>query len=78
MSKPRPIHYDDSGRTLPEGSRAVLRNDTVLPKSGTQVTLLPRSGMYVIAEPSQSGMTAGSALMLELMRQVKETEANKP
>ena len=38
--------------TIPEGSRAVLRKGTVLPKSGTQVTLLTRSGMFVIAEPS--------------------------
>ena len=64
--------------TIPEGSRAVLRQDTVLPKSGTQVTLLTRSGMYVIADPSQRVMTAGSALMLELTKRVKETEANEP
>ena len=64
--------------TISEGSRAVLRKDTVLPKSGTQITLLTRSGMYVIADPSQSVMTAGSALMLELMKRVKETEASKP
>jgi hypothetical protein len=64
--------------TVPEGSRAVLRKDTVLPKSGTQITLLTRSGMYVIANPSQSAMTAGSALMLELMKRAKETAANKP
>jgi len=38
--------------TIPESSGAVLRKDTVLPKSGTQVTLLTRSGMYVIAEPA--------------------------
>jgi hypothetical protein len=31
--------------TIPESSRAVPRKDTVLPKSGTQVTLLTRSGM---------------------------------
>jgi hypothetical protein len=66
------------GSTIPEGSHAVLRKDTVLPKSGTQVTLLTRSGMYVIAEPSQGVMTAGLALTLELMRRLKEIEANKP
>lgn len=64
--------------TIPESSRAVPRKDTVLPKSGTQVTLLTRSGMYVVAEPPQSIMAPGSALMLELIKRVKETEANKP
>jgi hypothetical protein len=64
--------------TIPEGSQAVLRKDTVLPKTGTQVTLLTRSGMYVIADPSQRIITAGSALMFELMNRTKRTEANKP
>jgi hypothetical protein len=64
--------------TIPEGSRGVLRKDSVLPKSGTQATLLTRSGMYVIAEPSQNVMTAGSALMLELMKRAKEADAHKP
>jgi hypothetical protein len=63
--------------TIPESSRAVPRKDTVLPKSGTQATLLTRSGMYVVAEPPQSIMAPGSALMLELIKRVKETEANK-
>jgi len=63
--------------TISEGSRAVSRKDTALPKSGTQVTLLTRSGMYVVTEPPQSIMAAGSALMLELMNRVKETETNK-
>ncbi len=63
--------------TTREDSRAVPRKDTTLPKSGTQATLLTRSGMFVIAEPPESTMSAGSALMLELMRRVKETEANK-
>jgi hypothetical protein len=63
--------------TIPESSRAVPRKDTALPKSGAQVTLLTRSGMYVIAELPQSIMATGSALMLELMKRAKETEANK-
>jgi hypothetical protein len=63
--------------TIPETSRAVPRKDTVLPRSGMQVTLLTRSGMYVIAAPPQSIMSAGSALMLELMKRAKETEAIK-
>jgi len=43
----------------------------MLPKSGTQVTILTRSGMYAISDPPQSIMTAGSALMLELMQRAK-------
>jgi hypothetical protein len=57
--------------TIPESSLAVPRQDTKLPKSGSQVTLLTRSGMYVISEPPQSVVSAGSALMLELMQRAK-------
>jgi hypothetical protein len=59
------------GSTIPEGPRAVPRPDTMLPKSGTQVTLLTRSGMYVISDPPQSVITAGAPLMLELMQRAK-------
>jgi len=58
--------------TIPESSQAVPRKDTALPKSGTQVTLLTRSGMYVIAQPPRSIMTAGLALMLELLKRAKD------
>jgi hypothetical protein len=50
--------------TIPESPRALTRQDTMLPKS-------TRSGMYVISEPPQSVVAAGSALMLELMQRVK-------
>jgi len=56
---------------IPENPRSVPRHDPMLPKSGTQLTLLTRSGMYVISEPPESIMTAGSALMLELMQRAK-------
>jgi hypothetical protein len=59
------------GSTIPEGPRAVPRQDTMLPKSGTQVTLLTRSGTYVISDPPQSVITAGAPLMLELMQRAK-------
>jgi hypothetical protein len=59
------------GSTIPEGPRAVPRQNAMLPKSGTQVTLLTRSGMYVISDSPQSIMAAGSALMLELMQRAK-------
>jgi hypothetical protein len=58
--------------TIPERSRAVQRQDTGLPKSGTQITLLTRSGMYVISEPPQSVMNAGLALMLQLTQRAKD------
>jgi hypothetical protein len=57
--------------TIPESPRAVPRQDTVLPKSGSQVTLLTRSGIYAISEPPQSVIAAGSALMFELMQHAK-------
>jgi hypothetical protein len=57
--------------TIPERSLAIPRQDTMLPKSGGQVTLLTRSGMYVISGPPQSVVEAGSALMLELMQRAK-------
>ncbi len=57
--------------TIPESPRALPRQGTMLPKSGSQVTLLTRSGMYAISEPPQSVAAAGSALMLELMQRVK-------
>jgi hypothetical protein len=57
--------------TISESPRSLPRQDTMLPKSGSQVTLLTRSGMYVISEPPQSVVAAGSALMLELMQRVK-------
>jgi hypothetical protein len=60
---------------IPESPRSVPRRDPMLPKSGTQLTLLTRSGMYLISGPSQSVMTAGSALMLELMERAKSKKS---
>ena len=59
------------GSAISESPRAVPRQDTVLPKSGTRVTLLTRSGMYAISDPPPSIVTPGSALMLELMQRAK-------
>jgi hypothetical protein len=61
--------------TIPERSRAVQRQNTALPKSGTQITLLTRSGMYVISEPPQSVINAGLALMLELTQRAKDNRS---
>ena len=57
---------------LSASSRAVLRKNASLPKSGTQVTLLTRSGMYVIPDPPQPVINAASGLMVELIHRVKE------
>jgi hypothetical protein len=43
-----------------------------LPKTGTQVTLLTRSGNYVITAPPESVMNAGAKLMIELIHRAKE------
>lgn len=51
--------------TIPESPRAVPRQVTALPKSGSQVTLFTRSGMCVLAEAPQGFVAAGTALMLE-------------
>jgi len=61
--------------TIPERSRAVQRQNTALPKSGTQITLLTRSCMYVISEPPQSVINAGLALMLELTQRAKDNRS---
>ena len=58
--------------TVRDSARVAPRPDTTLPKSGTQVTILTRSGMYVIVEPSASIMNAGSALLLELIKRSKD------
>ncbi len=57
--------------TVPLGRQAKVRNDTSLPKSGSQVTLLTRSGNYVVREPPQSVVGAAAKLMLELMDRAK-------
>jgi hypothetical protein len=58
--------------TIPAISRAAPRSSLMLPRSGTQVTLLTRSGIYTIANAPDSVVGAGGALMLELIRRAKE------
>jgi hypothetical protein len=54
--------------TIPASGKARPRASLSLPKGGTQVTMLTRSGPFVIAEPPQTVVAAGGALMLELIR----------
>ena len=58
--------------TISVSNKAKLRNDNSLPKSDAQVTLLTRSGNYVVSQPPQSVVNAGAKLMMELMRRAKE------
>jgi hypothetical protein len=58
--------------TISASSQAVPRLSLALPKSGTQVTLLTRSGIYVIAAPPIPVINAGGGLMLELIHRTKK------
>jgi hypothetical protein len=60
--------------TIPASSRASPRLSLALPKSGTQVTLLTRSGIYVIVGPPDPVISAGGGLMLEMMRRAKKNK----
>jgi len=53
-------------------SKATPRKSLSLPKSGTQVTLLTRSGIYAISDPSPAVIRAASGLMVELIHRAKE------
>jgi hypothetical protein len=61
--------------TIPASSQAKPRASVLLPKSGAQVTLLTRSGMHVVSDPSGPVVKAAAALMTELMRRAKEKKS---
>jgi hypothetical protein len=56
------------------GAQAKPRNDILLPKSGTQLTLLTRSGPYAMATIPPTVMTTASALMIELTHRAKRAK----
>ncbi|WP_146180074.1 hypothetical protein [Opitutus sp. ER46] len=58
--------------TIPASGAARPRTTLSLPKGDAQVTLLTRSGNYVIVNPPQSVVEAGAALMIEMMNGVKQ------
>jgi hypothetical protein len=58
--------------TIPVSRQATPRFGLSLPKSGSQVTLLTRSGNYVIVNPPDSVVGAGGALMIELINRTKK------
>lgn len=58
--------------TIPVSGRAKPRTSLSLPKGTPQVTMLTRSGPFVIVAPPDSVITPGVALMMELMKRAKE------
>lgn len=60
--------------TIPASGRATPRTSLSLPEGTPQVTMLTRSGPYVIVSPPDSVIGPGTALMMELMRRAKEKQ----
>jgi hypothetical protein len=58
--------------TIPASGKAKPRTSLSLPKRGIQVTMLTRSGPFVITAPPKSVVSAGGALMMELARKAEE------
>ena len=59
---------------IPARSSAKPRNSNALPKSVAQVTLLTRSGNFVIIAPPQSVMNSAAKLMIELINRTKQKQ----
>lgn len=64
--------------TIPASKSAQPRLTLSLPKSGAQVTMLTRSGNFVISNPPDTVIKAGAALMIELMNRAREKKAASP
>lgn len=62
--------------TIPAGSRAKPRPSLSLPKGPPQVTMLTRSGPFVIVSPPESVIGRGAALMMELMKRAKAKQGD--
>lgn len=58
--------------TIPLSTRTKPRTSLSLPGHGAQVTLLTRSGIFASPDPPDSVVGAGAALMMEMMKRVKE------
>lgn len=63
--------------TIPASGRAKPRTSLSLPKRGVQVTMLTRSGPFLITAPPKPVVDAGAALMLELIRRAEERKAEE-
>lgn len=60
--------------TIPDRDKAKLRKTLDLPKWNPQVTILTRSGAFVITSPSESIINSGALLMIELIKRVENSE----
>jgi hypothetical protein len=60
--------------TIPASNRAKPRVSLSLPRGVAQVTMLTRSGPFVIVSPPESVIGAGATLMLELMKRSEEAK----
>jgi hypothetical protein len=63
--------------TIPASGRAKPRESLALPNRGIQVTMLTRSGPFVIAAPPKTVVDAGAALMMELIRREEERKTEE-
>jgi hypothetical protein len=63
--------------TIPASGRAKPRSSLSLPRRGIQVTMLTRSGPFLITAPPKSVIDAGAALMLALMRKAEERKTEE-
>ncbi len=61
--------------TIPASSRAKPRTSLSLPRREIQVTMLTRSGPFLITNPPKDVVSAGGALMMELIRRAEEKTA---
>ncbi len=64
--------------TIPASGKAKPRTSLSLPKRGIQVTMLTRSGPFLITSPPKTVVSAGGALMLELIRRSQEKKTAAP
>jgi hypothetical protein len=61
--------------TVPAASQAEPRASVSLPKSGMQVTLLTRSGMFAFPNPPMTIVKAAAGLMNELIRRANQKQS---
>lgn len=63
--------------TIPASGRAKPRSSLSLPRRGIQITMLTRSGPFLITDPPKSVIDAGAALMWELIRKAEERKTEE-
>jgi len=63
--------------TIPVSSHATPRSSLSLPKGAAQVTILTRSGPFVVVSPPDSVIGPGAALMMELMKRWEEKKGEQ-